>query len=154
MASHIQKKQKQSNQNTDAVTIVANCTALAPCKIITKLLLSTQGEKCQFFLVLSQQEMILNTFMFMRMICFLSFVKKTFKLTVRKKHSNQCSTQFFPEYHMLTSGFTRRKTSFLKVEPVGIYVSEWRHAPHLADDVGYPLGQSRAGLLYLEAPGQ
>lgn len=32
--------------------------------------------------------------------------------------------------------------------------SEWRHAPHLADDVGYPFGQSRAGLFYLETAGQ
>lgn len=32
--------------------------------------------------------------------------------------------------------------------------SEWRNAPHLADEVGNALGQSWAGLLYLEDAGQ
>lgn len=32
--------------------------------------------------------------------------------------------------------------------------SEWRNAPHLADEVGDAFGQSWAGLLYLEDAGQ
>lgn len=55
---------------------------------------------------------------------------------------------------MFTSGFTKKKTSCLKAESAVCPASERRHAPHLADDVGYPLGQSRAGLFYLETPGQ
>lgn len=63
---------------------------------------------------------------------------------------------FLPGCYMISSGSVKRKTSFLKEEASGnsCQASERRHAPHFADDVGYPLGQSWVGLFYLEAPGQ